>query len=108
MVLPAGCPPWEYDKHPLRPQVAVRIARILKELRQGARDSVSTAKDTRPAHGIVFQGLTPPGVDYYAGHYRGEPYRCLRTYDVKIDGDPRVGIGASGVESSMVALSHEI
>jgi fido (protein-threonine AMPylation protein) len=48
-------------------------------------------RDCRPSHLELFEGLTPDGFDYFAGHYRGEQIRCLRQYRVKVASDPRVG-----------------
>jgi Fic family protein len=47
--------------------------------------------DTRDVHRHLFAELTPPACEYYAGHYRGEAYRCLRYYSVCIPADSRVG-----------------
>jgi fido (protein-threonine AMPylation protein) len=35
-------------------------------------------------HGHLFHHLTPPDHDYFAGHYRGEMYRCLQYLRVQV------------------------
>jgi len=46
--------------------------------------------------------------EYYAGHYRGEHFRCLRFYPAGIPSDPRVGSPPSAVVFLMQELSNEI
>jgi fido (protein-threonine AMPylation protein) len=50
------------------------------DLRSGTLDTRAAASDTRGVHARLFTGLTPPDQLYYAGHYRGEAFRCLRRY----------------------------
>ena len=107
MVLPSDCPPWEYESHPLRPELAATTAELLKGLRRSGATRAA-AKDTRPVHWRLFRRLTPPGVAYYAGHYRGEEYRCLKTYEVTIPADARVGTPAARVLGSVSQLSAAI
>jgi hypothetical protein len=56
----------------------------------------------------MFVGLTPEKCPYYAGHYRGESYRCLRHHRVKVDSDPRVGAEAKRVTPDLANLSSQI
>jgi len=56
----------------------------------------------------MFRTLTPPGCEYYAGHYRGEPFRCLQFCTVRIPADPRVGAPPSSVYSFMTNLEATI
>lgn len=89
---PPDCPSWEYNSHPDRQRVLGNgVTSILIELRTGVLDTHTNASDTRYVHGRLFNGLTPQNCEYYAGHYRGENFRCLLYYDVYIPGDPRVG-----------------
>jgi fido (protein-threonine AMPylation protein) len=71
--------------------MAPRVAEVLTDLVTRRVDPLSVALDTREVHRRVFQGLTPAGYEYYAGHYRGERFRCLRYYPVAVQNDPRVG-----------------
>ena len=106
---PPDCPVWEYSNHPQRrTTVPVRVSEILTQLSTGCIDSVCLATDTREAHRRVFQELTPTGYEYYAGHYRGEPFRCLRFCRVGIQADPRVGAPPESVAFRMGELSAEI
>ena len=102
---PADCPAFDYTTHPSRQRVLrERTAELLASLRRGAIDSVSIARDTRPAHRTLFGELTPIGFDYFAGHYRGERYRCLQFYEVGIQADSRVGYPPDSVWPAMQQL----
>lgn len=91
-MLPPDCPAWEYDNHPDRGRLLRRTTHsILTQLRTGELPTRELARDTRSAHGEMFADLAPPEAPYYAGHYRGEPFRCLRDYPVYIPSDRRVG-----------------
>jgi fido (protein-threonine AMPylation protein) len=106
---PHDCPPWEYDSHIHRVAVLSReVATIIVELRQGALDTRQVAMDTRGIHERLFRDLTPSGYAYYAGHYRGENYRCLKHHAVGILSDPRVGCPPQQVLSYMNELARII
>jgi fido (protein-threonine AMPylation protein) len=109
MVQPLDCPEWGYDKHPNR-QIVVpaRVAEILVDLRSARIDTSIVASDTRGIHSRVFQELTPPECEYYAGHYRGERFRCLRYCRVKIQSDSRVGVAPDEVDLSMLLMNSTI
>ena len=95
---PRDCPKWEYDHHPLRTTVLpARIAEVLRDLARRQVDTRGVAADSRDVHRRIFHELTPPGCEYYAGHYRGESYRCLQFYSVQIQGDPSVGAPPNSV-----------
>ena len=55
-----------------------------------------------------FAGLTPEHFSYFAGHYRGEPLRCLNNYEVGIDGDTSVGHTAATVPAEMEAFGSRL
>jgi fido (protein-threonine AMPylation protein) len=103
------CPQaWAYEKHPKRKKLVGHVADVLKRLRSKNLDSLKVAKDSRSVHGDLFKDLTPPHFAYYAGHYRGEPFRCLATCEVFLPGDPRVGAPAAEVADRMKELAAEI
>jgi hypothetical protein len=102
--VPANCPKeWEYRNHP-------KAARLLPKqchsalllLRKGVTTAEALARDCRPTHKSLFDGLTPDRLDYFAGHYRGEPLRCLRYYEVKVLSDPRVGFPPATVQTAII------
>jgi fido (protein-threonine AMPylation protein) len=104
---PPDCPSWEYDRHINRVAILEQeVAQILAELRRGSLDTMQVAIDTRGIHERLFRDLVPPEYEYYAGHYRGEDYRCLKYYAVGILGDPRVGCPPQQVLSYMQELSR--
>jgi hypothetical protein len=105
---PPDCPGWEYENHPQRATVHTRVEGILVNLRRGGLDPFLVAVDTRQVHLQIFVEVTPPGHDYYAGHYRGENFRCLRLYGVEIKGDIRVGAPPAGVAFLMQELNAQI
>jgi fido (protein-threonine AMPylation protein) len=102
---PQDCPSWEYNTHPKRALLTARVADILFELASARVDTLSVAADTREQHSTLFRDLVPPGYEYYAGHYRGELFRCLRFYTVRVEGDPRVGAAPGTVKFYMAQLS---
>jgi fido (protein-threonine AMPylation protein) len=106
---PADCPQqWEYDGHPRRAELFTRSRQVLIDLRRNALEAAAVAADSRPVHSTLFDGLTPVEAAYFAGHYRGEDFRCLRYWDVQIQGDPRVGLAASKVVATMAAVGRQI
>lgn len=84
------------------------MADVLQHLVAGRVEPLSVALDSRDVHERVFRELTPPGYEYFAGHYRGEPYRCLKSYAVMIPADPRVGAPPQAVGWLMRELRTEI
>ena len=89
---PADCPAWEYDNHPDRKTVLQKeIKSILIELRKQQINALDSVVDTRNVHHRLFNQLTPPDCPYYASHYRGENFRCLKFNQVGIRSDTRVG-----------------
>jgi hypothetical protein len=106
---PPDCPSWEYDRHVNRVALLGReVAHILAELRRGSLDTRQIVMDTRGIHERLFRDLVPSGYEYYAGHYRGENYRCLKYHAVGIFSDPRVGCPPQQVLSYMRELSRII
>lgn len=90
---PPDCPAFDYEDHPdWRTVLPARVTDALLRLVSGATDSRGMVVDSRPLHSHLFSGLTPRGHDYFAGHYRGERYRCLEYYAVMVWSDPRVGV----------------
>jgi fido (protein-threonine AMPylation protein) len=106
---PSDCPPWEYDNHPNKNQeLPIRSQEVLTELAQGHLDTIENAVDSRQIHQKLFLQLVPPGYEYYAGHYRGEMFRCLRYCQVRIRSDPRVGYPPMQVGTAMHQLENVI
>lgn len=107
---PHDCPKnWEYEKHPDHDTlIRSRTAALLKALRRGAHAFPDSCTNTRPTHQELFDSLTPVGLPYFAGAYRGENHRCLRWYSVKTPIDRRVGARPEHVVASMVQLAVEI
>ena len=65
--------------------------------------------DTRAAHAEMFSRLTPRHFPWYAGHYRGEPYKCIEHLYVSIGAngivtDEMVGTPPQDVVDSMIFL----
>jgi hypothetical protein len=104
---PPDCPDWEYRTDEVNEKaLATRSTDILCELRtRAATVSAQILADTRPFHARLFCGLTPPGVEYYAGSYRGSEHRCLVFARVGIDEDPRVGAPPQQVAQMMNNLT---
>jgi hypothetical protein len=95
---PPDCPEFDYEHHPnWQTVLPARVAEALSDLAHGVTDTRAASLDTRPTHFRFFGELTPPGFEYFAGHYRGEPFRCLQHYSVGVGGDPRVGVPPAAV-----------
>jgi len=105
---PGDCPAWEYKHHPKSSELGARCARILVALRGGAIPQEGSTRDTRSLHHSMFVGLTPIGCGYFAGHYRGEKFRCLEHYEVVVQGDPRVGTPAQMVSLDLANFSDHV
>ena len=104
---PSDCPFWEYEQHPQREVVLqTQTASVLQHLRDRTLTTPAIAHDTRPVHFNLFAKLAPPEHPYYAGHYRGEPFRCLRYANVGVNDDPRVGVYATLVFHRTQHLCH--
>jgi fido (protein-threonine AMPylation protein) len=90
------CPQWEYETHPQREIILRRkVTDLLVQLRNREIDSAESAADSRAVHRYLFEELTPTGYDYFAGHYRGEDFPCLKNYGAGIKNDARVGCNAA-------------
>src|SRR5262245_3472776 len=101
------CPEFEYSDHPQKDQVLrASLTEALKAIRDSR--SVDLLADPRPLHRILFRDLCPSGFEYFAGHYRGEDFRCLKHYGVRISSDPRVGIEPHRVPDRMARFGAEI
>lgn len=83
-------------------------ALLLAGIQSGKYPVDTFARDTRPIHGHLFDGLSPVGYSYYVGTYRGSHQKCLRTYDVEVPSDPLVGTPASKVFSEITRLGTAI
>lgn len=79
------CPEWKYKSHPQYNTIGpTRAGEVIGTLSTDRNLSAETAIDTRKAHQRLFRELTPPGHEYYAGHYRGESFPCLKECEVVI------------------------
>jgi fido (protein-threonine AMPylation protein) len=105
---PADCPTFDYSAHPERARVLASAAcSILGGLARGANSAHSIA-ETRPVHHLLFAKLCPASYEYFAGHYRGENFRCLKHLQVGVGGDNRVGASPSLVGGLMAELARGI
>lgn len=106
---PPDCPNWEYADHPKREIILKeRTVDVLVQLYQQTLDCVESAVDTRLIHGYLFSLLTPREHIYFAGHYRGEDFRCLKYYPVGIEGERNVGLHPSRVLETMEQIAQII
>ena len=106
---PADCPDFDYANHRRHREIlADRTAAIVKALRRRTIDTLVACQDSRSIHAHLFSDLTPPECGYFAGHYRGEDFRCLKFYRVIVPGDPRVGSMPESVGVEMVSIATTI
>jgi fido (protein-threonine AMPylation protein) len=87
------CPAWEYkdvpDYNTILEHRFVIIIRWIWAL--SLTEKFDLVLDTRTVHEKSFQALTPASYEHYAGHYRGESFKCLVDYEVSISSNPLVG-----------------
>lgn len=103
------CPDWEYANHPARATVLpTRVRELLVGLRRGTVDTRENSRDTRAVHRQIFLELTPTGFEYFAGHYRGEDFPCLRDCSVGVANDPRVGSAPHLVRQQMDVVADMV
>jgi fido (protein-threonine AMPylation protein) len=104
---PLECPAWEYANHPKREVILKqRTEDVLVELYQQNFDFVESAADTRPIHRYLFSLLVPRKYIYYAGHYRGEDFPCLKNYEVTLTGSSEECYPAFLVEPRMEKIGQ--
>lgn len=106
------CPTnWEYKDHQhySEARVGAALQPLLHHYRTAPADEqLALCLDTRPFHEKVFHPYTPAGLPYFAGHYRGEEFFCLKLYRVVIPADPRVGCAPELVSASMAKFADEL
>ena len=103
------CPAWEYAHHPKREIILKeRTEDIVIQLYQQNLDIVESAADTRSIHRYLFGLLVPREYFYYAGHYRGEDFPCLKDYYVGISDDTSTGFPPFLVEQRMEKIAQWI
>lgn len=88
---------WEYSDHPLSNTVEEACSFLVDRIKKDSSESTKVLKETRPFHRTMFENVTPPSMDYFAGNYRGAHFPLLDTYEVSIAGFP-------GTQSSIVHL----
>jgi fido (protein-threonine AMPylation protein) len=109
MALPHGCPGWEYKHSANYPSALIQAhAEVLGKIQTLEYTVEKDATDLRALHRVLFISLVPPGYDYYAGNYRGHHKRCLRSYDVEVNGDARVGAPAASVAKFVYHFSASL
>ena len=86
---PRDCPGFLYEQHPQRATLlSAATTQVVTDLGNRALDTERLSADSRPIHRQLFSNLTPDECPYYAGHYRGEAFPCLRYHHVAVDGRP--------------------
>lgn len=106
---PLDCPAWEYKNDPRHSAILpTRCAEALYLLRTEQLDSAAAAQDTRPVHQHLFRELAPSDALYYAGNYRGSPYRCLEYLSVRVPANPAVGFPPHQVSGEMRVFVQEL
>jgi hypothetical protein len=105
---PPDCPVFEYEQHPRRPDLLTGTADLIVVLRQGFIQGTPFLSDSRSTHERLFADLAPPQCPYFAGHYRGEEFRCLKYYAVSVGQDSMVGHPPQVVARSMSDLGKSI
>ena len=106
---PADCPRWEYTDDPKSVDtVFSRCKKFLVSLGRASAGHDALTQDTRPAHSEMFKGTTPTATPYFAGHYRGEPFKCLEFLSVMVLSDSRVGVPPQRVAPDMTNLADHI
>lgn len=110
MLLTSICPEeWDYSKLANYPNDLVpSVEKILTDIRTDKGIIPPFLADSRPVHNCFFSKFTQTGFEYFAGHYRGEEFICLKNYNVGIPGDPRVGTPAHEVAAKMADFAKKV
>lgn len=104
---PPDCPAWEYADYPKRTLILKeRTEDILVQLYQQQLDFVENAADSRLIHKYLFCLLVPREYIYYAGHYRGDNFPCLKDYYVGTTGNSSIGLPPFLVEQRMDKIAQ--
>lgn len=99
---------WDYELYPDDTIRNERCVSILVDLSQGNIAPHANCADSRPIHNRMFVGMHEPGQDYFAGHYRGEPFPYLERYEVGVAQDGRVGTASHQVNAEMQRFCAEV
>lgn len=99
---------WDYKWFPSDAEREQRCIALVADVGSGRVDPIESCSDTRPVHEQMFRGMTDVGDEYFAGHYRGEPFPHLENYNVHIPADNAVGMKAHEVMDCMQKLSQFI
>lgn len=99
---------WDYKNHSTPQQRHDRCVQVLMDLRSGKFAPLLHAVDTRAVHAQMFAGMTEMGQEYFAGHYRGEPFPYLDRYNITVGNDDRVGADFSVVAAEMIPLGDYV
>lgn len=103
------CPAWDYEHYPNKSTILQqRTSELLVHLRSGSIDIIANLIDTREVHKFLFSELVPPNHRYFAGHYRGESFLCLKSCFVGVPNDNRVGFHPAIVQDKMQQFSELI
>ena len=113
-----GLPPcpknWEPKNLPNYDAIMTRRSTLVASVIRSSAPGIlaQVVKDTRPVHGSLFNGFTPPHFPYFAGNYRGSRHSCLASYEVTAGtpnpNSPKVGHPAATVPIEMDALAGQI
>jgi hypothetical protein len=92
-----NCRNWEYDYHPDRASLTSICAGIEHAVAADHSAVLPVATyDTRTTHKTMFRGLVPSTCKCLAGTYRGSNLcKPAHRYEVRIDGDGKVGVKAT-------------
>lgn len=102
------CPPWDYKRSQKFPALKDSCRTVLEDAASGKYSLSREGHDTRPIHLVMFGDLAPLSAPYYAGHYRGEEFECLRERIVGIPEDPTVGFPPHTVLAAIADLATSI
>lgn len=106
---PVTCPDWDYQDFDNHSKIICEaIEKLLIDIRKYVIIAETSAVDTRPTHKFLFIKLTPKNHRYYAGHYRGEDYKCLKYFEVGVPGDNSVGRPAQYVHANIKLLGQNV
>ncbi len=104
------CPEWNYRSAADSSELLVQRNRALLLWIRTYPPQICEilSRDTRSWHRDFFAGLTPKGFAYYAGHYRGENFPCLKEREVGVPSDPTLGHAAVTVQLEMKAFANSL
>lgn len=103
-----NCADWDYESHPQRYLLVEKCSRLEKVLSRHPKFFDKLKFNTCLAHKVMFFKFAPTQCPEIVGNFRGSNYPCLKTYNVHVPMDPKVGTKPNLVKAEMRRFETQI